>query len=233
MPQAGHPGQSIEMLDEPQYFFSGDGALAFLLVRPVKEAGSFTPALASVRALRQTIADRQSAYPDLQIGLTGMPVLETDEMEASQNDTNKAGWLALGGVAFVYLVVYRGLRYPLLTVAALLAGTLWSMGWLTLTVGHLNILSSCFAVMLIGIGDYGVLWVTQYEDERRAGKNSDEANRATAIAVGPGILTASFSTVLAFSRPCWRTFKLSPSWAGSPGGASSSALWRLTPCCRP
>jgi uncharacterized protein len=198
MPSVGQPGQSIEMLDEPQYFFSGDGALAFLLVRPVKEAGSFTPALTSVRALRQIIADRQRDFADAQIGLTGMPVLETDEMEASQNDTNKAGWLALGGVAFVYLVVYRGLRYPLLTVAALIAGTLWSMGWLTLTVGHLNILSSCFAVMLIGIGDYGVLWVTQYEDERRAGKTPDEANRATAIAVGPGILTASFSTALAF-----------------------------------
>src|SRR5262249_4704665 len=59
-------------------------------------------------------------------------------------------------------------------------------------------LSACFAVMLIGIGDYGVLWVTQYEEERRAGRNTNEANRATAIAVGPGILTASFSTALAF-----------------------------------
>src|SRR5204863_8297945 len=72
------------------------------------------------------------------------------------------------------------------------------MGWLTITVGHLNILSACFAVMLIGIGDYGVLWVTQYEDERRLGRDSAAANRATAIAVGPGILTASFSTALAF-----------------------------------
>src|SRR5206468_275648 len=31
-----------DVLAEPQYFFSGDGQLAFLLVRPVKEAGSFT-----------------------------------------------------------------------------------------------------------------------------------------------------------------------------------------------
>ena len=40
-------------------------------------------------------------------------------------------------------------------------GTAWAMGWLTLTVGHLNILSATFAVMLIGMGDYGVLWVTR------------------------------------------------------------------------
>src|SRR5262245_53239494 len=190
--------QASDMLEKPQYFFSGDGGMAFLLVRPVKETGSFTPALASVRALRAIMAARRGDFTDLQLGLTGMPVLETDEMEASQNDTNKAGWLALLGVAVVYLIVYRGFRYPLLTVVALVAGTLWAMGWLTLTVGHLNILSACFAVMLIGIGDYGVLWVTQYEDERRTGKNPDDANRATAIAVGPGILTAAFSTALAF-----------------------------------
>src|SRR5205085_11982894 len=114
---------------------SAGGGLAFLLVRPVKaaEAGSFTPALASVTALREVVAARRPEFADLQIGLTGMPVLETDEMAASQRDSNLAGWLALGGVSLLYLVVYRGLRYPLLTVAALLAGTAWAMGWLALT----------------------------------------------------------------------------------------------------
>ena len=58
-------------------------------------------------------------------------------------------------------MVYRGFRYPLMTVATLLVGTAWALGWMTLTVGHLNILSSAFAVMLIGMGDYGVLWVTR------------------------------------------------------------------------
>ena len=57
----------------------------------------------------------------------------------------------------------------MLTVATLLVGTAWAMGWLTLTVGHLNILSATFAVMLIGMGDYGVLWVMRYEQARRLG----------------------------------------------------------------
>src|SRR5205807_6763204 len=33
--------QQADLLAAPQYFFSGDGGLAFLLVRPVKEAESF------------------------------------------------------------------------------------------------------------------------------------------------------------------------------------------------
>ena len=45
---ASQPEQK-DLLAEPQYFFSGDGTLAFLLVRPVKEKGSFTAALKSVQ----------------------------------------------------------------------------------------------------------------------------------------------------------------------------------------
>jgi hopanoid biosynthesis associated RND transporter like protein HpnN len=190
--------QEADLLAAPQYFFSGDGGLAFLLVRPVKEAESFTPALASVQAMRELVADARGQFPDLKLGLTGMPVLETDEMEASQRDSNLAGWLALGGVALLYMLVYRGIRYPLITVLTLLVGTLWAMGWLTLTVGHLNILSASFAVMLIGMGDYGVLWVTHYEDERRAGHAVRPAILRTAAEVGPSVLTAALTTALAF-----------------------------------
>jgi hopanoid biosynthesis associated RND transporter like protein HpnN len=190
--------QQADLLAAPQYFFSGEGGLAFLLVRPVKEAESFTPALASVQALRGLVVEARGRFPDLKLGLTGMPVLETDEMEASQRDSNLAGYLALGGVALLYMLVYRGIRYPLITVVTLLVGTLWSMGWLTLTVGHLNILSASFAVMLIGMGDYGVLWVTHYDDERRAGHAVRPAILRTAAEVGPSVLTAGLTTALAF-----------------------------------
>ena len=93
------------------------------------------------------------------MGLTGMPVLETDEMAAAEHDTRLASWLAIFRGQVLFIVVYRGIWYPLLTVGMFLVGTAWAMGWTTLTVGHLNILSATFAIMLIGMGDYGVLWV--------------------------------------------------------------------------
>src|SRR5262245_6520344 len=191
------PQQSF--LDEPRYFFSGDGQLAFLTVRPLKDDDeSFTFAQKSIDELRALLEQIKQRYRDLEFGLTGLPVLENDEMIASQNDSNLASWLALAGVALLYLIVYRGFRYPLMTVAALLVGTAWALGWLTLTVGHLNILSSAFAVMLIGMGDYGVLWVTRFDLERRAGADLLEATRVTALHVGPSIMTAGLTTALAF-----------------------------------
>jgi hopanoid biosynthesis associated RND transporter like protein HpnN len=192
------PPDQKDMMAEPQYFFSGDGTLAFLLVRPIKQEGSFTAAADSVNALRAIVAQAEKDYAGLEFGLTGLPVLETDEMTASEKDTHLASCLALAGVGLLFLVVYRGLRNPCLTVTTLLVGTAWAMGWLTLTVGHLNILSATFAVMLIGMGDYGVLWVTRYEQNRALGCDVTTALRNTATGGGPSILTAAGATALAF-----------------------------------
>ncbi len=208
------PTGQQDLLAEPQYFFSGaaadpgtDGVLAFLLVRPVKEAGSFTAAQKSVAALRGVVDELRPAYPELEFGLTGLPVLENDEMAAAQADTRLASWLAIAGVTVLFILVYRGVCYPLLTVGTLLIGTAWAMGWLTVTVGHLNILSATFAVMLIGMGDYGVLWVMRYEQARRRGADVLTALRHTAAHVAVGNLTAATTLALAFFAAMFADFK--------------------------
>src|SRR5262249_48111647 len=119
----------------------------------------------------------------------------------------RASWLALLGVAVLYFVVYRGFRYPLLTVASLVCGTVWALGWATVTVGHLNILSATFAVMLIGMGDYGVLWVARYDEGREQGMSIEEAMRHTAEHAGPSVLTAALTTALAFFATMLVDFK--------------------------
>lgn len=192
------PPQQSDLLNEPQYFFSGDGTLAFLLTRPIKEQGSFTAANRSVEAIRAIVAATRTEFPDLELGLTGLPVLENDEMAAADRDTRRASWLAVAGVTLLFFAIYRSIYYPLLTVGTLLIGTSWALGWMTLTVGHLNILSATFAVMLIGMGDYGVLWVMRYERERERGVDVETALRHTAVCVGAGTLTAALTTALAF-----------------------------------
>jgi hopanoid biosynthesis associated RND transporter like protein HpnN len=194
-------------LTEPQYFFTPDGSLALLTCRPKKAAQSFTPAKEANEAMRAVLADVQPHFPGVRLGLTGLPVLETDEMVVTDVDSQRATWLALVGVAVLYFAVYRGFRYPLLTIATLLAGTVWALGWATLTVGHLNIITSAFAVMLIGMGDYGVLWVARYDEERQGGKSIEDAMRDTAAHAGPGILTAAVTTALAFGATMLSDFR--------------------------
>jgi len=200
-------GEQMELLARPQYFFTPDGSLALLTCRPKKAAESFTPAKEANAAMRAILAEVSPQFPGVSLGLTGLPVLETDEMERSDSDTTRASGLALLGVAVLYIVVYRGPRYPLLTIASLLVGTLWALGWATITVGHLNILSATFAVMLIGLGDYGVLWIAQYDEARRRGESVEESLRSTALHAGPSIITAAATTGLAFFAVMLADFK--------------------------
>jgi hopanoid biosynthesis associated RND transporter like protein HpnN len=153
------------------------------------------------------VARSRSSCPGVEIGLTGLPVLETDEMASAERDTHRASLLAIGGVTLLFLLVYRGVAYPMLTVATLLIGTAWAMGWLTLTVGHLNILSATFAVMLIGMGDYGVLWVMRYEQARRQGMAVREALLHTTTHVAVGNLTAASTLALAFFAAIFADFR--------------------------
>jgi hopanoid biosynthesis associated RND transporter like protein HpnN len=213
------PTPQRDLLAEPTYFFNEDPqadprtldpnaeVLAFLLVRPIKEKGSFTAAQTSVNGMRDILAQARGDYPELEFGLTGMPVLETDEMAAAGHDTNVASWLAIGCVTLLFLCVYRSIYYPALTVVTLLVGTLWALGWLTLTVGHLNILSATFAVMLIGMGDYGVLWVMRYEQARRHGMDVRGALLHTTRHVAVGNLTAASTLALAFFAAIFADFK--------------------------
>jgi uncharacterized protein len=78
---------------------------------------------------------------------------------------------------------------------AVLAVTLaWSMGIITLTVGHLTIFSVMFISIVIGLGiDYGIYFLFRYEEEIFLGRNLKEALELTAARTGPGILIGALT----------------------------------------
>lgn len=188
-----------EAFQQPQYLQTPDGTTTVLLCRLVGADASPQAAHQGTVALRTLLHEVQADYPDLTLGLTGLPVLESDEMIQADQDARRATLFALLGVIVLYAWVYRGIRYPLLTVLTLLIGTIWALGWATWTVGHLNILSAAFAVMMIGVGDYGVLWVARYDEGRQQGLAPLAAIDYAGRTAGPSIVTAALTTGAAFA----------------------------------
>jgi len=188
------------MLRQPQRLRSDDGKLSFLLASPVEDTNDpMSPQLASVRRLRSILAEVGAKHDGLEIGLTGLPVLECDEMEASSQDSIRASWVAFLGVLALYAWAFRQWRPPVASALPLLMGTIWALGFATLTVGHLNLLSATFAVMLIGMGDYAVLLVSRYQRERPVDRVAARTAMIRAsVAVGPSIITAAITGMLAF-----------------------------------
>jgi len=193
---------SIATLSElnSEYLLTSQGRMGFVLLQLGEDdKESFAQGSESIDALRSLIAQTQARHAETKIGLTGLPVMENDEMRSSQSAMMKASLLSLFGVACLFVAGFGGLRHPLLTVAALLLAMGWSLGYITVAVGHLNILSISFGVILIGLGiDFGVHYVARYLQLRRTVPSSDEALVQTAGGVGPGIVTGAVTTAIAF-----------------------------------
>ena len=194
--------QSFATLSElnSEYLLTQEGRLGFVLLRLThSDNDGFARGAAAVEALRALIVQVGAGIPDVKIGLTGIPVMEYDEMATSQSSMTWAAVLSFFGVALLFIAGFGGLRHALLANVVLLIGMAWTFGYVTFAVGHLNILSVSFAATLIGIGiDYGVHFVARYLKEREKVRTPHEALMTTMRTMGPPIATGAITTAVAF-----------------------------------
>ena len=182
-----------------QFMVANEGKLGFVLLRIAVGKDELARGTEAIDTLRELIADTQARHPGVKIGLTGLPVMENDEMRASQSSMTWGGVVSFIGVVIVVVAGFGGLRHALLANIVLLIGTAWAFGYATLVVGHLNLLSITFTATLVGVGiDYGTYYVSRYMQLRRTGDECDQALRKTTRIAGPAIITGAMTTVVAF-----------------------------------
>lgn len=181
------------------YLLNQSGTMGFLKVFPVHQENGFDGATNAIEKMRSIIGEVAAENPEAKISLTGIPVLENDEMRKSQSDMINASIISCLGVGLLLFIGFRGFRHPILALIMLSAGMAWAFGYTTLTIGHLNILSVSFAVILIGLGiDFGIHYLARYIELRHHGESLEPALIKTSGTVGTGIVTAALTTALAF-----------------------------------
>jgi len=162
----------------------------------------------AVDRLRELVEQTRHEVPGLNVGLTGEPVLEHDEMAQSQRDTTLASVVSLILCALIFIYGYHETGRPIKATACLIVGLAYTMGFTTLTVGHLNILTITFVPILIGLAiDFGVHLITRYEEELRHGRTEAEALKKAMVFTGQGIFTGAFTTAGAFLAMGLTNFK--------------------------
>ncbi len=163
------------------------------------KSASFAKNAEAIALLRRIIGEARARHPEVNIGLTGLPIMEHDEMQSSQNSTIVSGVLEAAGLVLVLVAGFGGLRHSLLAMTSLAFGMVWSFGYVALTIGHLNILSSAFGAILIGLGtNYGIYSIARYLYLRARRLRTDEALEDTAATVAPGITVGAATTAIAF-----------------------------------
>lgn len=198
---------------------SGDGKPSLLesagkqqviTMLPVKQEGSFVASEKSIKAARAAMDEilRKPEFKGVKGGLTGVPVLEYEEMATSQHDIEIATALSLTLTVILLLLAFRGLLNVIAAMVSLIVGICLSFGFATLAVGHLNILSMVFAIMLIGLGiEYGIQVVLRFQEEIKNGANGISAIETGLTSNIRSIIMAAATVALAFATFAFTDFK--------------------------
>ena len=169
------------------YFLSHDQRLLYVVIDLVDAPRTFDAEHAAIGTIRRAIASLRPEFPSVEAGVTGAPALFSDELDAASHDGRIASVLALVLTLGLLLLAFRRLvtSSAILLVLALSLG--WSLGVVTLIVGHLTIFSMMFASVVIGLGtDYGIYFLFRYREERVLGQTIVGALERTAARSGPG-----------------------------------------------
>ncbi len=186
--------------DDAGYFLSEDKSLLFILVEtPPSQKGSFMGDQAAIETIREAVARLRPAFPSVQAGVTGAPALSNDEMTAAFNDSSISDVLAFALTLLVMTLAFMRVGKPVLMLGVLAVTLAWSMGVVTLTVGHLTLFSVMFISIVVGIGiDYGIYYLFRYEEEIFLGRSLREALELTAARTGPGMLAGALTAAGTF-----------------------------------
>lgn len=209
-PWQGNFGSSLPTRKDQtaaKYFLNAKGTMGFLKAFPVESEKDFNGSSQPIQRLRELIAEVSKKHPQVSIGMTGIPVLENDEMRKSRADMSLAAIISFAGVGVLLFLGFRGFRHPLLALAMLALGMAWAFGYTTLVVGHLNILSLSFAVILVGLGiDFAIHYLARYLELRHDGEELQPALMKSSASVGAGVVTAAITTAFAFFSATFTQF---------------------------
>ena len=191
---------SIESyVDDEGRLISRDGTVALMQIIPQGDGNDATYAMQLTAHLRGVIKQVEGENPGVRIGLTGMPVLGSDEADAMTHNLMLGFIVAILGILLIFFMGFRQLLIPVLAAIPLVIGVVWSVGIAALTIGELNLFSLMAPIILLGLGiDYAIHITAKYAESRASGKTIEEALPAVFRQIGRGLAVGAITTAASF-----------------------------------
>lgn len=184
-----------------------DQRSALLVVTPAR--AEMDPA--GGRALQDAIdtaAGELDGTANLAIEALGGPLYAARDESAIRRDIERTVTTSALAVTLLLVLAFRGLRLPLVALASVAVGLLWTGGVLGLVSPGLSAVAMGFAAVLVGLGvDYGIHAVARFRQARATGLGPPDALRDTARRAGPAIVTSAFTTAGAFAALAFAHFR--------------------------
>jgi hypothetical protein len=194
-------------LDDHGYLVSRDGATHLIAMFPEIEGTrvqDYRPVVEAVRAVQTRAA---AEHPDVELWLSGLPVLVVDEDRVLARGALWSSIASAIGILVVLLLAFRSLRSTIYALLPLTIGMGVALGLTDLLVGHLNPITAGMFAILLGVGiDFSVHVLARFQELLAQGTDRATAVREALVRAGPGIMGGGVTSVLAFLSVVPATF---------------------------
>lgn len=144
---------------------------------------------------REAVALGLTSENGFEVRLTGRGPLSAEETNAAIADVQLAGMISFAMLAIILWAGFRSFKVIFATLFTVAMGLTWTMGFATIAVGQLNILSLVFAVLFIGLGvDFAIhaaLRFLEYPQAKTPAEAAEGSIRAGAGALGLCAVTSA------------------------------------------
>ncbi len=170
----------------------------FMMVKPILNYEDLTPAESVINAMDAIIGTIKQGYlADVEVKKTGEIVLEYEEMQTISNGVSVASIASLAAVCLTLWIAYRSLKLMFATFLSLTLGLIFSLGFATVAIGQLNLISIGFAVLFIGMGDaYSSHFCLRYRELILRGMDTHAALRETLASTGSSLILCTFTAAI-------------------------------------
>ena len=182
-----------------EYFISQDKDMLLLFAQPTFPLNEIDKVIAAEDSIDAVIHQVAEKYPSVFAGTTGTMALTRDETVAFNEDAYITSLIAFLLIIALFIVSFRMWVAPIIAGLSLIFGVIWTGGFVAVMIGRLNIMTSMFAVILLGLGiDFSIHIISIYTENRAADHSIGQSLRQALLKSGNGIITGGLTTACAF-----------------------------------
>lgn len=187
------------LLGSDNYFFSSDYSMLLFTITPSISIEDRKALTTFIDLLNGHIETAETKFDNIKINTAGDLPQEADEEAALGFDLVYPALLSLLLIIILFFIFLHGIRSVLFAGLALICGILLDIGIIGLTIKELNMMTSSFGALLIGLGiDFGIHVINAYNDHIKNGFSKNEAVCEMYRKIGKPVLIGGMTTAIAF-----------------------------------
>ncbi len=133
-------------------------------------------------------------------GITGSGNVRVVQFDAIADALTSSLIIAIAAVLLILLVVFRSIRYAVLTLIPVLLVATWLYGFMYIAGYSLNMLTATIAAISIGVGiDFSIHFTERFREELGNGLDKRSAILKTAQSTGFALFCTALTTMLGFA----------------------------------